>query len=196
MLDWKKKISMNSDLSKALGPHLLSSEKKLDIGKSVQNTQTSTLSTSTKTSEGTGFFSSYKPKTSSKGGFFSSSKNDSYISDRPAPESLSKYYDQRKNIIFGKVNIKDHEKKILKLILDSQNNANNLIKGKDPFFCCPNDIHQWMISLKENISNYCLVFYLFLQSKQNKKANELFLLMHQQNGNLLESISKEIKKKF
>ena len=134
MLDWKKKISMNSDLSKALGPHLLSSEKKLDIGKSVQNTQTSTLSTSTKTSEGTGFFSSYKPKTSSKGGFFSSSKNDSYISDRPAPESLSKYYDQRKNIIFGKVNIKDHEKKILKLILDSQNNANNLIKGKDPFF--------------------------------------------------------------
>jgi hypothetical protein len=196
MLDWKKKISMNSDLSKALGPHLLSSEKKLDIGKSVQNTQTSTLSTSTKTSEGTGFFSSYKPKTSSKGGFFSSSKNDSYISDRPAPESLSKYYDQRKNIIFGKVNIKDHEKKILKLILDSQNNANNLIKGKDPFFCCPNDIHQWMISLKENISNYCLVFYLFLQSKQNKKANELFLLMHQQNGNLLESISKEIKKNF
>ena len=196
MLDKNKISSMNSDHSKGLGSHLLSSDKKLDLSKSVQNTQTSTLSTSTKTSEGTGFFSSYKPKSSSKGGFFGSSKSDSYISDRPAPESLSKYYDQRKNIIFGKINIKDNEKKILKLILESQNNANNLIKGKDPFFCCPNEIHQWIISLKENISNYCLVFYLFLQTKQNKKANELFLLMHQQNGNLLESISKEIKKNF
>ena len=193
MFDRIKKTSMNYDF---LGPHLLSNVKKLDIAKSVQNTQTSTLSTSTKNSEGTGFFGSYKPKTSSKGGFWNTSKNDSCISDRPASESLSKYYDQRKNIIFGKINIKDNEKKILKLILDSQNNANNLIKGKDPFFCCPNDIHQWIISLKENISNYCLVFYLFLQSKQNKKANELFLLMHQQNGNLLESISKEIKKNF
>ena len=196
MLDKNKISSMNSDHSKGLGSRLFLSDKKLDISKSVQNTQTSTLSTSTKTSEGTGFFSSYKPKTSSKGGFFGSSKNDSYISDRPAPESLSKYYEQRKRIIFGKVNIKDHEKKILKLILESQNNANTLIKGKDPFFCCPNDIHQWIISLKENISNYCLVFYLFIQSNQNKKANELFLLMHQQNGNLLESISKEIKKNF
>lgn len=196
MYERKKKISMNPDNSRSLVSHLLLSDKKLDVSKSVQNSQTSFLSTSTKTaSEGTGFLGSYKPKLSSKGGFWSSSKND-YLSDRPTPESLSEYYEKRKNIIFGKLNIKDHEKKILKLVLDSQNNANNLIKGKQAFFCTQYEIHQWIISLKENISNYCLVFYLLLQSKQTQKANELFLLMHQQNGGLLESISKEIKKNF
>ena len=181
----KKKKSVIADRSLAL--HLLSLEKNNDSKNDVTS-----LSNSKSSTDGSSFFVPTKSRTSSVG----PSRNQTYIDDRPSPEPLSSYYEKRKKIIFGKININQNEKEILKLILDSQNKANDLIKGKKGFFCSPKTIHGWVIALKENISNYCLVFYLYINKKQNRKASELFLLMNQQNKDLLYSIFREIKKNF
>ena len=194
MLDRKKKCSMNTERVKP-AEFDLSSDKTIDTLKGDKNLQSSTRGATRKQSEKISFFSSIKPKIISN--FFGIGLNKkSWIDDKPAPESLSEYYEQRKKIIFGKINMEENENEILKLILLSQKNANHLIKGQAGFFFSPQQIHEWTIALKENISNYCLVLYLYLNNKQVKKANELFLLMHQQNRDLLKNIAIQIKKNF
>ena len=194
MFDRKKKCSMNTERVKP-AEFDLSSDKTIDTLKGDKNLQSSTRGATRKQSEKISFFSSIKPKIISN--FFGIGLNKkSWIDDKPAPESLSEYYEQRKKIIFGKINMEENENEILKLILLSQKNANHLIKGQAGFFFSPQQIHEWTIALKENISNYCLVLYLYLNNKQVKKANELFLLMHQQNRDLLKSIAVQIKKNF
>ena len=188
----KNKKSVNYDKIKI---DLLNSEKTLNILKNNQYAQSSTKVTTKKQSDKFSFFSSVKPKVLTSFFGLGSSKK-TWIDDRPAPESLSDYYEQRKKIIFGKININDNQKEILNIILLSQKRANDLIKGQSGFFFSPLQIHEWVIALKENITNYCLVFYLYINSKQLNKANELFLLMDQQNKELLESISNQIKKNF
>ena len=189
MTERKKKCSMRQmDLD------MLNSEKNINILKGTLYAQSSNKIPTRKQSDKFSFFSSVKPKVIT--GFFGSSSKKAWIDDRPAPESLSEYYEQRKKIIFGELNINDNQHEILKLILISQKKANDLIKGQTGFFFSPLQIHEWVIALKENIANYCLVFQLYINSKQLIKANELFLLMDQQNKELLASISNQIKKNF
>ena len=78
----------------------------------------------------------------------------------------------------------------------SQQKAIKLIRGKAGFFFSPKEVHEWSIALKENIANYCLVIHLFIMSNRPSKANELFLLLDQQNRDLLTSICVQIKKNF
>ncbi len=190
----KKKCSMNTERIKPI-EFDLTGEKYNDIIKSNPKLSKSSkrVSSTKKPIEKFSFFGSAKPKTGT--GFFGSWKT-SYIDDKPSPEPLGKSYEKRKNIIFKRLNIKNDEKEILKLILESQKKANNLIKGKIGFFFYPQEIHEWTIVLKENIANYCLVFHLYLLSKQANKASELFLLLDQQNRDLLSSIAHQIKKNF
>lgn len=190
MTDRKKKCSVNNQL--------FIKHSDIDLASNDKNSNESHLQSSKrigtrKHSEKFSFFGSYKPKGSSC--FFGSNKN-TYIDDKPAPETLSDYYEQRKKILFGKLNMKQNEKEILKIILLSQRKANELIKGKSGFFFSPSQIHGWAIALKENISNYCLILHIDIISKKINKANELFLLMHQQNKELLASIALLIKKNF
>ena len=83
----------------------------------------------------------------------------------------------------------------VKFKLDAQK-AIKLIRGNTGFFFSPKEVHEWSIALKENIANYCLVIHLFIMSNRPSKANELFLLLDQQNRDLLTSICVQIKKNF
>ena len=192
-IDRKKKCSMDTEHIKP-AEFDLSSDKNNDPlkGDNVYS-QSSTRVASRKPSEKSLIFSSLKPKILT--GFFGIGKN-SCIEDKPAPESLGDYYEIRKKIIFNEINIKDNEKEILKLILISQKKVTKLIGKKVGFFFSPMQIHEWAIGLKENIANYCLVLHLYIMSKQVDKANELFLLLDQQNKNLLSIIAVQIKKDF
>ena len=190
MTDRKKKCSVNNQhFWKHSGLDLFSNDKSPND----YHFQSTKRIGDRKHSEKLSFFSSYKPKIST--GFFGSSKN-TYIEDKPAPETLSEYYEQRKKIIFRGLDIKKNEKEMLELIFLSQKNANKLIKNESGFFFLPYQIHGWVIALKENISNYCLVIHLYMLSKNINKANELFLLMHQQNKQLLGNIAVQIQKNF
>ena len=191
MIERKKKCSMNSEHMKVSELDSLRSDKSLEQFDE-RYSQSSTRVTSRKQSK-ISFFSSVKPKIIT--GFFGFSTKKTWIEDKPAPESVGEYYEKRKQIIFQKLKIKENEKEILKLILMSQNKANELIKGSG-FFYLPHQIHEWSIALKENIANYGLVLQLYLNSKQINKANELFLLMDQQNKELMASIALNIKKNF
>ena len=180
---------MNTQYIRPTDFELINSDKTLDTYKnelSNISAQSSTRVTTRKKSE--------KIILSSKPKLFSSSN--SCIEDRPSPEKPSSYYELRKKIIFGLLNIKEHEKEILQLIFKSQKNTNDVKKDKLGFFLSPLQIHELVIALKENIANYSLVFHLYINNYQKHKANELFLLMHQQNKELLTKISNEIKKNF
>ena len=193
MLDINKKKKCSMDTTKP-SEFDLSKDKSNDLikGGSLYS-QSSTRVESRKQSEKSIFFSSLKPKILT--GFFGIGKN-SCIEDKPAPESVGEYHEQRKKIIFKKINFKDNEKEVLKLILMSQKKAIKLIRGKAGFFFSPKEVHEWSIALKENIANYCLVIHLFIMSKRPNKANELFLLLDQQNRDLLTIICVQIKKNF
>ena len=177
------------------GVNFLSSCKNIKTYKiNINNPATSSINSKLNT-ESSSFFGSNRPRSSSGGRIFENPRK-SYVDDRPSPESPKNYYDERKKIIFRKINIKDNEKEILKLIFDSQKNINELMKGKFKFFCTLKIIHSLVESLKENIANYCLVFRLYINEKLEQKANELFLLMEQQNKKLLYNIFEEIKQYF
>ena len=129
----RSKKSVNADKIKI---DLLNSEKTLNILKNNHYAQSSTKVTTKKQSDKFSFFSSVKPKVLTSFFGLGSSKK-TWIDDRPAPESLSDYYEQRKKIIFGEININDNQKEILNIILLSQKRANDLIKGQSGFFFSP-----------------------------------------------------------
>jgi len=187
MNDRRKKCSMNAQLIRPSEFYLINSDKTLNTYKNElinANIQSSIRVATRKKSEKINIDSSI------------STREKSWIDDRPSPEDLSIFYNLRKKIIFGLLNIKENEKEILKLIYDSQKNANDIKKGQSGFFLSPHQIYKLVIALKENIANYSLVFHLYINNYQKHKANELFLLMDQQNKELLTSISNEIKKNF
>ena len=106
------KATIISDRPKRV--HYLSSAKNIEKYKINNNNNQVTSSTNSKlNTESSSFFGSYKPRDSSEGSFFGVQRK-SYVDDRPSPEGLTDYYEDRKRIIFGKINIKDNEKEILK----------------------------------------------------------------------------------
>mgnify|MGYP007101897482 CR=1 FL=1 len=140
------------------------------------------------------FFGSANPRKST--GFFGSSQSKkSWIDDRPAPESLTEFYEIRKNIIFKRINIINNENEFAKFILASQTKANKMIKQEGLFFT-PKDVYDWVLELKENIANYFLVINSYLIAKKDLTALHLFLLMDIQNREKIEKIFQQIKKNF
>ena len=99
------------------------------------------------------------------------------------PEPLSKYYEERKKIIFRKKDVNSNENLYLNLLKKSQLMVNNkcsqCIKGG--FFGKLQDIYNLSVVLKENIANYSLIFSLYFIEGENLKAYKLFILMCEQN---------------
>ena len=136
------------------------------------------------------------PAAKRSSGFFGPSKGQhTWIDDRPDGEPLSEFYEIRKKIIFKRINVIHNENEFAKFILDSQTKANNTIKQEGLFFT-PRDVFDWAVTLKENISNYFLVIYSYLNAKKNLTALHLFFLMNIQNREKVEKIFEQIKKNF
>jgi hypothetical protein len=97
------------------------------------------------------------------------------------PESLSKYYEERKKIIFYKKDVKSNENLYLNLLKQSQLVVNEKFSNCLKFFTIPEDIYNLSVALKENIANYSLIFSLYFIEGENLNAYKLFLLMCEQN---------------
>ena len=99
------------------------------------------------------------------------------------PEPLSKYYEERKKIIFRKKDVNINENFYLNLLKKSQLAVNEkcsqCIRGG--FFGRLQDIYNLSVVFKENIANYSLVFSLYFIKGENLKAYKLFILMCEQN---------------
>ena len=111
------------------------------------------------------------------------------------PESLSEYYEERKKIIFKKLDINTNEDILLKLLKKSQlivnDKCDSCINGGF-FKSLPSNVYSLSNALKENIANYCLIFTLYFNEKANIKALKLFLLMCKQNENPIHYLSSKI----
>ena len=111
------------------------------------------------------------------------------------PESLSEYYEERKKLIFKKLDINDNEVILLTFLKKSQlivnDKCNKCIKGG--FFAnLPSNVFNLANSIKENIANYCLIFSLYFNAKENLKALKLFILMCEQNKNSINYVTSKI----
>ena len=109
------------------------------------------------------------------------------------PESLSKYYEERKKIIFYKKDVKSNENLYLNLLKQSQ----LVVNEKFSFFCLkfftiPEDIYNLSVALKENIANYSLIFSLYFIEGENLNAYKLFLLMCEQNKSSIKYLTLKI----
>ncbi len=125
------------------------------------------------------------------------SENTTYIEDRPKPEKMDeKIVHIIKNILFGKINIKNNEREILKLLSDCQEKADKIKDIQKQFFIRQDDIYNSVMDLKENIAYYSFIFHLYIKSSQIDKAKEFFLLMDKHNRELIKAMSKLIKKGF
>lgn len=114
--------------------------------------------------------------------------------DLPA-QTISDFYEERKKIIFNKMDITKNEDFFFNFLKRSQKNLNKNSNNclKSGFFqIVASDIYDLSNNLKENISNYCLVFSLYFIKKEYFKALKLFLLMCEQNKNSIIYITTKI----
>ena len=89
--------------------------------------------------------------------YYANSENTTYIEDRPKPEKMDeKIVHIIKNILFGKINIKNNEREILKLLSDCQEKADKIKDIQKQFFIRQDDIYNSVMDLKENIAYYSL----------------------------------------
>ena len=111
------------------------------------------------------------------------------------PESLSSYYEERKKIIFKKMSISNDENELLKFLKQSQLIVNEKylkIKGGGFFQSLPVNHFELSNSIKENISNYCLIFSLYFNEGDKINALKLFLLMCQHNTDTIKFLTRKI----
>ena len=105
------------------------------------------------------------------------------------PEPLGEYYEIRKKLIFGKVNILENECFVSQFLLKSKKKINNnyiQIITRAFFLDRPASVYNFCLNVKENISNFCLVIYLYLKLNKEDKALEIFLLLCKENKKKLE----------
>ena len=111
-------------------------------------------------------------------------------------ESLSEYYENRKKLIFGKINILEDEYFISQFLLNSQNKINKEYKkmtsGFSSFFGTSDKLFLFCQYVKETISNFCLIIHLYLILNQKDKAYEIFLLLCKENNKIIEYIYKQL----
>ena len=107
-------------------------------------------------------------------------------------EPLGNYYEDRKKILFGYIDINKEEFYISQFLLNSQKKLNNeyvkITTGSSFFYDVPKAIHKFTLCMKENISNFCLVISLYLLKNKKEKSFEIYLLMCKQNKKMLELI--------
>ena len=107
-------------------------------------------------------------------------------------EPLGNYYEDRKKILFGYIDINKEEFYISQFLLNSQKKLNNeyikITTGSSFFYDVPKAIHKFTLCLKENISNFCLIISLYLLNNKKEKSLEIYLLMCKQNKKMLELI--------
>ena len=112
-------------------------------------------------------------------------------------EPLSEYYENRKKLIFGKINILEDEYFISQFLLNSQNKINKEYKkmtsGFSSFFDTSDKLFLFSQYVKETISNYCLIIHLYLLLNQDDKAYEIFLLLCKENNTIIDYIYKKLK---
>ena len=113
---------------------------------------------------------------------------------KPAPQtpSLPEYYESRKKLIFGKIDILEDEYFISQFLLTSQNKINKEYKkmtsGSSSFFEKADKLLLFCQCVKETISNYCLIIHLYLLINQDDKAYEIFLLLCKENNKIIDYI--------
>ena len=116
--------------------------------------------------------------------------------DEPPPETIGKYYNDRKKIIFG--DLMENEILIKELIKNTQKNMIEQCKMKSNTFFGERalDVYNKMLNFKETISNYCLIIHLYLKKNQYKKAFDLFLLMCTKNKVFVEYFYRKIQEQL
>ena len=111
-------------------------------------------------------------------------------------EPLGNYYQDRKKILFGNIDINKEEYYISQFLLKSQKKINSehlkMSTGSSFFFDVPQKVYNFTLGMKENISNFCLIIRLYLFYNNKEKANEIYLLMCKQNKKILEFIYNKI----
>ena len=111
-------------------------------------------------------------------------------------EPLGIYYEDRKKIIFGKINLIEEEFFVSQFLLNSQKKINNeyiKIASSSGFFSdVPQNAYTFTLAVKENILNFCLVIKLYLSLNNKEKALEIFLIMCKENKKKLEFIYNKI----
>ena len=120
-------------------------------------------------------------------GFFSKS---SEVNIKKEP--LGSFYEERKKIIFGKININKEQYYICQFLLNSQKKINNeftkMSSGSSFFFDVPQKVYNFTLGLKENVANFCLIIRLYLLYNKKDMAFEIYLLMCKENTKLIEFI--------
>ena len=109
-------------------------------------------------------------------------------------EGISKYYEDRINILFRKVDINKKENQIINIIKKSQEEVNKLTDQceKGGFFVGLSSYFDLSKKLKENIANYCLILSLYFQNGNNEKALNFFLLMSKYNKRAITFLTSKI----
>ena len=107
-------------------------------------------------------------------------------------EPLGSSYDDRKRIIFGKIDFHKEQNFISQFLLKSQKKINNeyvkMSSGSSFFMDVPLKVYNFALGLKENIANFCLIIRLYLIYDKMEKAYEIYLLMCKQNKKLVEFV--------
>ena len=108
-------------------------------------------------------------------------------------EPLGVYYEERKKILFGEIDVNKEQFYISQFLLNSQKKINTeylkMLKSGSNFFTdVPQKTHNFTLGVKENIANFCLIIRLYLLYNNTERAYEIFLLMCKQNKKILEFI--------
>ena len=132
------------------------------------------------------------PKPTAKASVFVGNSNSSLSKTQDIvvkPEPLGEYYESRKKLIFGKVNILEEQSFLSQFLLKSQkkiNKEHNQLIKRAFFFDVPQKVYDFCLNVKENISNFCFIIHLYLKLNREDKALEIFLLMCKENKDKLE----------
>ena len=140
----------------------------------------------------TSFFGSGGGKSGGSGFFAKSSAVD--IKKEP----LGNYYEIRKKIIFGKIDIHEEKYSISEFLLKSQKKISGeyiqMTTGSSFFYDVPHKVYGFTLGLKENIANFCLIIRLYLLNDYFDRAYEIYLLMAKQNKKLIEFVYSKLYK--
>ena len=107
-------------------------------------------------------------------------------------EPLGQYHEERKKIIFGKIDVYKEQYYLSQFLLNSQKKINTeyvkMTTGSSFFFDVPQKVYNFALGLKENLANFCLIIKLNLLNNRSDKAYEIYLLMCKQNKKLVEFV--------
>ena len=125
-----------------------------------------------------------------------SSSNRDQKNELDEPKSV--FYEDRIKILFERVDI-NNENYLFRFLRTSQEKVKqkyNYCNKAGFFIKRQSDEYNLAVTLKENISNYSLIFSIYFQRKERLKSLKLFLLMCENNTNYIEYLTKKIVEKL